>query len=451
MGGQVVGDDVVGHHLGEVAGHQEPDASTVVVRLIRDQRVAVDRDGAGTAAQLTVVRRECAGDHDAAALVVTLVVVDAVPGDRAAVGAAVVRDRSAVLRREVAAEVVAGDRVVVGAGEDAECAREVRAAVGDEPVVGDVEALVVVARCVGVAGQIGRADADRAVGAAVRLDLVVRDGEVANVLIEHGRAALGRTRAGRSRHAIGDTARQGVDVARIALLVTTGEQQAVDAGPEVQRRARVAWHVLVLVLGDGKDALSLGKVGRAGALTGETRSEGPPVIGVTAVRRVLVASWRNDLGGGPELGGVDVRARGDVRGSYGPAGADALELDLAVHHDVLEVRRERIVRCVVRGRVRVDHDQLRTGVVSIAGVLVGPLDGPLYRAAAADRSSLDLRSDRLRVSTESGGSIGCGVPGIHLRRVDADADTVRAIRRGLGANLIDVTTLEICRAAAGAW
>ena len=76
------------------------------------------------------------------------------------------------------------------------------------------------------AGRSGRADPDRAVAAAVVLDDVVRDLQVAGVGVGEDRAALGDD-VGRQA---GRPAADLVDVAREALLVAAADVEAVDAG-----------------------------------------------------------------------------------------------------------------------------------------------------------------------------------------------------------------------------
>ena len=96
--------------------------------------------------------------------------------------------RAAVFGREVAAEIVAGDFVILGAVEESDRACQVRAAIGENAVVGDAQVVVL---AVGIRSrQVGRADADRAIGAAVALDHVVGDLQIAGIGVDEDRAAL---------------------------------------------------------------------------------------------------------------------------------------------------------------------------------------------------------------------------------------------------------------------
>ena len=108
--------------------------------------------------------------------------------------------------------------------------------VGDDPVVGDDDVVVLV---VGVGRrQVRRADADGAVGAAVVLDHVVGDLQVAGVGVGEDRAALRDQAAGQA----GGRAADGVDVAGEALLVAAAQVEAVDRRRRVgavRRRERV--------------------------------------------------------------------------------------------------------------------------------------------------------------------------------------------------------------------
>ena len=189
--------------------------------------------GARARARGRRIGRQLAGDHDPAALVVALVEVDAVVVDRAVGAEPVGADAAAVLGREVAADVVAADRVAVGAGEDADAARQVGAGVGDDPVVGDPDVVVLV---VGVAAPAGRACRCGcvAVGAAVVLDDVVRDLQVAGVGVGEDRAALGDQAAGLA----GRVAADPVDVAREARLVAAADVEAVDRRRGIRAEAR---------------------------------------------------------------------------------------------------------------------------------------------------------------------------------------------------------------------
>ena len=399
-------DDVHRVRAARAAGHEEPDAAAVVVGQVGLDLVAVDVDRAGAGGEGVRVGRQLAGDHDAAALVVGLVEVDPVVVDLAVRAAAVDADAAAVLHREVAADVVGGDLVVVRAGEDTDPAGEVRAGVVDDPVGGDPDVLVVL---VGVRGrQVGRAEADGAVAAAVVLDDVVGDLQVARVGVGEDRTAL-RGDVGRQP---GRATRLAVDVPREALLVAAADVEAVD------RRLEPAGELP-------------GPTGRGGGVLG-----GEDVDDLT-VADVLVAvpGHPAELGVpvGGELGVAGERTAVDDRaGHEGVAleatGADALELDRRGHDQVLVVGAPRVEAWVARCRGTGVDDHEVVAVVGEAGV-----ERPLDRGVGLAGS--DLTDGRVVPRAED-------VEGQAVDRVLAvvrgDLELVRPDRRAAGHGHVDV-------------
>ena len=227
-------------------------------------------------------------------------------------------------------------------------------AVGDDPVVGDPDPVVLV---VGVGGrQVRRPDPDRPVAAAVVLDHVVRDLEVAGVGVGEDRSALGDDGRGQARGRAAGL----VDVGREAGLVATADVEAVDG-----RRSACAVRL------------------REGTVAGARQVERDH----RAVVDGLVAVPRERVDPGDPVGGngtvAAVCAAVEDRALHlrvvrtDATRADALELDLLGDDQVLVVGAARVEARVGAGVVRVDDHE---GAVGAGGSIVQRvLDGVVGR------------------------------------------------------------------------
>ena len=236
--GDVVGDHVVVHVHREVARHQEAQAAAVIVRQVALDQVVVDvnRARALRACGRSVIGERISGqftgDHDAGAFIIGTVEVDTVVVDAVGNGVNLVlleaedADTTAIFRREVTADIVVRNFVIVRAVEEADGACQVGAAVGDNPVIGNPQIVVLV---IGIRrGQVGRADADGAIGAAVILDRIIRDLQITSIGIGKDRAAL-RFNVDH-RGGSGVPAEDGSHIAREAHLIAAAKVQAVNRG-----------------------------------------------------------------------------------------------------------------------------------------------------------------------------------------------------------------------------